>query len=39
MCVCVPLHLSTYVFQETLEKQLCDPQVLIPDLSKPEVRI
>lgn len=26
------------VFQGTLERQLCDPQILIPDLSKPEVR-
>lgn len=26
------------VFQETLEKQLCDPRILTPDLSKPEVR-
>lgn len=26
---------KTYRF-ETLEKQLCDPQVLVPDLSKPE---
>lgn len=29
---------STDAFQETLERQLSDPQVLTPDLSKPEVR-
>lgn len=28
-----------FVLQETLERQLCDPQVLIPDFSKPEVRM
>lgn len=31
-CLCV-----SAVFQETLEKQLCDPQFLTPDFSKPEV--
>ncbi|KAF3852132.1 hypothetical protein F7725_005487 [Dissostichus mawsoni] len=34
--VYVTLHLSTWVFQETMEKQLCDPQVMTPDFSKPE---
>lgn len=32
------LHMSPGVLQETMEKQLCDPQVLTPDFSKPEVR-
>lgn len=30
--------MSPGVLQETMEKQLCDPQVLTPDFSKPEVR-
>lgn len=29
---------SQYLFQETLERQLCEPRVLTPDFSKPEVR-
>lgn len=33
----LPMWLCMYVFQETIEKQLCDPQVLTPDFSKPEV--
>lgn len=36
---CVYAHNnSQYLFQETLERQLCDPRVLTPDFSKPEVR-
>lgn len=31
-------HMSPGVLQETMEKQLCEPQVLTPDFSKPEVR-
>lgn len=34
----VSLHMFPVVLQETMEKQLCDPQVLTPDFSKPEVR-
>lgn len=37
--MCVGVNVNVNVFQETIEKQLCDPQVLTPDFSKPDVSV